>query len=83
VIAARVRLHDARVNRKPLALDQAGRHTSRNDALEYVAKDVAFPEPVQPVLREGRMVRNSVVEIEPAEPPIGQMQLNFLGQLAL
>jgi hypothetical protein len=29
------------------------------------------------------MVRNSVVEIEPAEPPIGQMQLNFLGQLAL
>src|SRR5262247_1612638 len=83
VIAARIRLHDARVHRKSLALDQAGRHTGRNDALEYVAKDIALPEPVQPVLRERRMVRNLVVEIEPAEPPIGQMQLDFLGQLAL
>jgi hypothetical protein len=32
--------------------------------------------------QKGRMVRNLVVEIEPAEPPIGQMQLDFLGQLA-
>jgi hypothetical protein len=47
-----------------------------------VAKDIAFPEPMQPVLRKGRMVWNLVVEIEPAEPPIGQMQLDFLGQLA-
>jgi len=38
---------------------------------------------MQSVLREGRMVRNLVVEVEPAEPPIGQMQLDFLGQLAL
>ena len=38
---------------------------------------------MQPVLRESRMVRNPVVENEPAEPPIGQMQLDFLGQLAL
>ena len=30
-----------------------------------------------------RSERNLVVEIEPAEPPIGQMQLDFLGQLAL
>ena len=83
MIAARIRLHDARVHRKSLALDQAGRHTGRNDALEYVAEDIALSEPVQPVLREGRMVRNLVVEIEPAEPPIGQMELDFLGQLAL
>jgi hypothetical protein len=47
-----------------------------------VAKDIAVPELMQPVLRKGRMVWNLVVEIEPAEPPIGQMQLDFLGQLA-
>ena len=83
MIAARVRLHDARIHRKRLALDQAGRHTSRNDAFEYVAKEIALPEPVQPVLREGRVVRYLVVEIEPAEPPKGQVQLDFLGQLTL
>jgi hypothetical protein len=37
---------------------------------------------MQPVLRKRRMVWNLVVEIEPAEPPIGLMQLDFLGQLA-
>jgi hypothetical protein len=47
-----------------------------------VAKDITLPEPVQPVLREGRVVRDLVVEIEPAEPAIRQMQFDFLGQLA-
>jgi hypothetical protein len=37
VIATRVRLHDARVHGKPLALDQAHRHRRHDDALEDVA----------------------------------------------
>src|SRR5262249_36138774 len=38
---------------------------------------------MKPVLRKGRVVRNLAVKIEPTEPPIGQVQLDFLGQLAL
>ena len=33
--------------------------------------------------REGRVIGYRVVEIEPAEPAIGQMQLDFLAQLTL
>jgi hypothetical protein len=47
-----------------------------------MAKDIAFPpEPMQPVLRKGRMVWNLVVEIEPRTTD-RPMQLDFLGQLA-
>ena len=41
------------------------------------------PKSMQPVLREGRVVRNLVIEIELAEPAVCQMQFDFLGQLAL
>jgi hypothetical protein len=34
----------------PSPLDQAGRHAGHNDTLEYVAKNIALPEPVQPIL---------------------------------
>jgi hypothetical protein len=50
-----------------------------NYALEYPAKDIALPEPVKSVLRDCRMLRNLVIEVEPAEPTVSQMQLNFLG----
>ena len=50
VITARVRLHDARVHGKPLALDEAHPHRSHDDALENMAQNVALTEPVQPVL---------------------------------
>ena len=83
MIAARVRLHHARVHRKPFALDQTGRHAGCDDTFKEVAKNVALPEPVEPVLRERRMMWDFVVEIEPAEPSVRQMKVNFLGQLAL
>src|ERR1700704_6626966 len=56
VITACVRLHDARVHGKPLALDEAHHHRSHDDALENMAQDVALAEPVQPVLGERRVV---------------------------
>src|SRR5829696_8306080 len=47
------------------------------------AKNITLPEPMEPVLREGRVMRDLVIKVEPAEPTIGQMQLDFLRQLAL
>ena len=64
------------------ALHQAGRHARRNNALKEVPKDVTLPKAVQPVLRKRGVMRNLVIEIEPAEPAIGQMQFDFLRQPA-
>src|SRR5579863_57824 len=48
-----------------------------------MAEQVTVTEPAVTIDRERRMVRNLVVKLEPAEPPIGQMQLDFLAQLPL
>jgi hypothetical protein len=50
---------------------------------EDVPQDLALTEAAKPVNREGRMVRNPIVEIELAEPAVGKMQRNFLAQPAL
>jgi hypothetical protein len=81
VVPTSIGFHDAGVDSEAFAFDQAGRHASRNDTFKDVAKDITLPEPVQPVLREGRVVRDLVVEIKPAEPAIRQMQFNFLVSL--
>jgi hypothetical protein len=50
---------------------------------EDVAKDIAFPKPMQSVLRKSRAMRNLVVKIEPTKPAICQMQFDFLRQSSL
>jgi len=45
-----------------------------------VAQDVAIAEATMAVDRECRVVGHRIVEIEPAEPSVGQMQLDFLTQ---
>src|SRR4029077_6555997 len=52
MIAAPIGPHHTGIHREPLTPDESGRHAGRNDALEYVAKHVAFPKSMQPVLRE-------------------------------
>jgi len=69
MITARVRLHDARVHGKPLALDETHPHRSYDDALENMAQDAALAESVQPVLGERRVVGNRV--INPSSPTEG------------
>src|SRR5580704_393347 len=83
MVAAGVGLHHAGVDSKTFALDQPGSHAGHHDPLEYVAKDVALSEPMQPVLRKGRVVGDLVIEVEPTKPAIRQMQLDFLRQPAL
>src|ERR1700704_5996294 len=55
-------------------------HRSHDDALENMAQNVALTEPV---LRERRVVGNRVIEIEPAKPPVCEVEFYFLAQLPL
>jgi hypothetical protein len=83
VIAAGIGLQHTGVDREALALDQPHRHRRPHHALEDVTQQITLAEATQTVLGKRRMVRNLVVEVELAEPPVGQMQLDFLTELAL
>ena len=48
--------------------------------LEHMAQNIAVAKPAMAIDRESRMIGNLVIEIEPAEPPISQVQLNLLAQ---
>jgi hypothetical protein len=69
------------IRRLAMVADQTGGHAGGNDVFEHPAKDIALPKPMQPVLRKCRMGWNLAVKVEPAEPTLSQVQLNFLGKL--
>src|SRR5262249_12113250 len=51
--------------------------------LEHMTQEVAVTEAAVAINRERRVIRHLVIEIEPAEPPICEMQREFLAQLPL
>ena len=83
MITAGVRLNHTRINRKAFALDQASVHTSPYHCLEHMAQDVAVAEPPMAVDRERQVIRNLVIKLEPAEPPICEVHLDLLAQSPL
>ena len=78
VVTAGIRLHHTGIDGKALTLNQAGCHARGDDTFEDVAKEIALPEPMEPVLRESRVVGNRVIEIEPAKPPVCEMEPHLL-----
>jgi len=58
--------------------DQAGGHALTHDALEEPAESAAFPEATMAVLRERGMIRNGIFQTKPAEPAIGEIEVDFL-----
>ena len=68
--AAGVGLDHARVDGEAFAADEPFLHAATKHRLEQVAKGVALPEATVSILREGRVVWNALLEIEPARRSI-------------
>jgi hypothetical protein len=71
------------INGKTLAADQTLGQAPLDRRLEEPAQQVAVAETAVAVLREGRMIRHRAIKAEPAEPPVGQVQVNLFAQPAL
>ncbi len=80
LVTAGVGLDDRGVDGEPLAADQTGRHAAADDLFEHAAQDIAVAEPAVAVDRERRVVGNAVLQPQPAEPAIGQVELDLLAQ---
>ena len=52
----------------------------RDDRLEQLAQQVALAEAAVAVLREGRVVGHVAVQPQPAEPAIGEVEMNLLAE---
>src|SRR4051812_37005690 len=62
--------------------------TSPSDAagdrpLEQLSEQIALAKATVPVLREGRVVRHRAVQAQPAEPAIGEVEVNLFAQAPL
>ena len=72
-----------RVDRKPVGGDQALGDTALHHALEKAAQHVALAKAPVSVLRERRVIGNPAVQSKPAEPAIGQIEVNLVAKAAL
>src|SRR5215475_8262146 len=73
----------ARVNGKSFTADQPFLNTAAQDALEHSTEEIALPEAAMPVLGERRVIRHRPIQTEPAEPPVGQIEMDLLAQAPL
>jgi hypothetical protein len=70
-------LDQARIDREAFATHKAGRNARLDDPLEQPAKNIPFTKTFVPGARECRMIRDRILDTEPAEPTIGKVHLNF------
>jgi hypothetical protein len=73
-------LDQARIDRESFSADQSLLNTATQDALEHATKEVALPEPAMPVLGERRVIRYRSIQTKPAEPPVGQVEVDVITQ---
>jgi hypothetical protein len=66
-----------------LALDQPHFHTLPHDLFEQLLKQLRLLKPSVPVLGEGRMMRDLLIEPQAGEPPPCQMHAQLFHQFAL
>ena len=73
----------ARIDREAFAADQPLGHAARDGHFEQLAQQVAVAEAAMPVLGEGRMIGYRAIKAEPAEPAIGEVEMDFFAQSTL
>lgn len=83
VLAIGIRFDQRGIDPKGLALDQALADAALQNALKKDAEQIAFAKTTVPIFRECRMVRDRIVQIQPANPPVRQVQMNFLAEPSL
>src|ERR1700752_3051359 len=69
--------NQARIDRKAFAANQTGRDARLDDPLEHTAENISIAEALVAGARKCRMIRDSILDTELAEPAIGQVHLHF------
>jgi hypothetical protein len=70
-----VGLDQARIDCKAFATNQTGRNAGLDDTFKHAAKNIPLAKTLVPGTRECRMIRDSGLDAEPAEPAIGEVLL--------
>jgi len=80
VLTAGVSLHHAGIHCKALTTDQTFGNAAMQNRLEQPPEGVAVPEATMAVLGKGLMIRDLAFQTQPADPPVGQVEMDFLAQ---
>lgn len=78
-----IRLDQARVNCEPFAADQSLPDAAAQDGLEHATEEIALTEAAVPVLRERRVIGDSSIRTQPAEPAVCQIEVDFIAEASL
>jgi hypothetical protein len=79
-LAVSVGFYQTGIDSKTFTADQTFGHATAHYSLEHVPQYIAVTEAAMTVLGEGRMVRHIAIETQPAEPSVGQVQMDLLAQ---
>ncbi len=82
-LAVDIGADQARIDREAFCSHQSFSHAALHRHLEELAQQVAVAEPAVSVLGEGGVIGHRPLEIEPAEPAIGEVEVHLLAQAAL
>ena len=82
-LLVRIGPDQAGINREALASDEPFVDAALDGGLEQLAQEIAVPEAAVPVLRERRVVWDRSLQAEPAEPAIGEVEVDLVAEPAL
>src|ERR1700722_18053254 len=77
------RPNQARINGKAFAANKTGRDARLDDPFEYATENIPLAEALVAGTRERRMIEDSVLDTELAEPAIGEVHLHFTADQSL
>jgi hypothetical protein len=77
------RLDQTGIDRKGFAAAQTLSDAALQDRLKDASQEIALAEAAMPVLREAGVIGHIAVEPEPAEPPVGQIEVDLFAETPL